>query len=228
MKLIKKFVVAAGGLALSALTSQANLVLDIANSPGATIQFNGSADTFQFNASSWTGFAGSQFYVNNESGSDQTGSALGLQGSVLNGPFSYGPIITTSGDVQTATVNGPLGQLSISGLTGNVNWMTVSTDLNAGGINAALTVNITGLTYTGSNPDLQTMVAEGQQGGSMDIVFSFNPNGTLTDLSTGAPQSSTFAGTIAVPEPGTLIAGALLLLPFGASTIRLTRKSRAR
>jgi len=30
-----------------------------------------------------------------------------------------------------------------------------------------------------------------------------------------------------VPEPTTLIAGALLLLPFGASTLRLLRKNRA-
>jgi hypothetical protein len=35
-----------------------------------------------------------------------------------------------------------------------------------------------------------------------------------------------FADTIAVPEPATLIAGALLLLPFGASTIRFIRKTR--
>jgi hypothetical protein len=31
----------------------------------------------------------------------------------------------------------------------------------------------------------------------------------------------------AVPEPTTMIAGALLLLPFGASTLRLLRKTRA-
>jgi F0F1-type ATP synthase assembly protein I len=30
-----------------------------------------------------------------------------------------------------------------------------------------------------------------------------------------------------VPEPTTMIAGALLLLPFGASTLRILRKSRA-
>jgi hypothetical protein len=29
-----------------------------------------------------------------------------------------------------------------------------------------------------------------------------------------------------VPEPTTMIAGALLLLPFGASTLRLLRKNR--
>jgi hypothetical protein len=37
------------------------------------------------------------------------------------------------------------------------------------------------------------------------------------------------AGTFefsAVPEPTTLIAGALLLLPFGASTLRILRRNR--
>jgi hypothetical protein len=29
-----------------------------------------------------------------------------------------------------------------------------------------------------------------------------------------------------VPEPTTMIAGALLLLPFGASTLRILRKNR--
>jgi hypothetical protein len=31
---------------------------------------------------------------------------------------------------------------------------------------------------------------------------------------------------LAVPEPTTMVAGALLLLPFGASTLRLLRKNR--
>ena len=33
-------------------------------------------------------------------------------------------------------------------------------------------------------------------------------------------------GTAAVPEPSTVVAGALLLLPFGLSTLRMMRKSR--
>ena len=39
-------------------------------------------------------------------------------------------------------------------------------------------------------------------------------------------QISNFSVYNAVPEPTTMIAGALLLLPFGASTIRYFRKSR--
>jgi hypothetical protein len=30
--------------------------------------------------------------------------------------------------------------------------------------------------------------------------------------------------TVPVPEPGTLITGALMLLPFGASTLRILRR----
>ena len=36
--------------------------------------------------------------------------------------------------------------------------------------------------------------------------------------------ADTLAGPSAVPEPTTMIAGALLLLPFGASTLRILRK----
>ena len=38
--------------------------------------------------------------------------------------------------------------------------------------------------------------------------------------------SSTWAGDPTVPEPTTMIAGALLLVPFGASTLRILRKNR--
>jgi hypothetical protein len=54
-----------------------------------------------------------------------------------------------------------------------------------------------------------------------DIGFSVNsPNGgfiTISEVSQSFHQ---------VPEPTTVIAGALLLLPFGASTLRILRKNR--
>jgi hypothetical protein len=39
-------------------------------------------------------------------------------------------------------------------------------------------------------------------------------------------ESITVSGVSAVPEPTTMIAGALLLLPFGASTLRILRKKQ--
>jgi hypothetical protein len=47
-----------------------------------------------------------------------------------------------------------------------------------------------------------------------------------TDVAGGAGEGQEFiAKGVAVPEPTTMIAGALLL-PFGASTLRMLRKSR--
>jgi hypothetical protein len=51
-------------------------------------------------------------------------------------------------------------------------------------------------------------------------------NGDLTIPASANIDSLTVPG-VAVPEPTTMIAGALLLLPFGASTLRILRKNRA-
>ncbi len=59
-------------------------------------------------------------------------------------------------------------------------------------------------------------------------------NGMVSSISWTAAQGEYWHGfTVgltavpAVPEPATMIAGALLLLPFGASTLRILRKNRA-
>ena len=43
----------------------------------------------------------------------------------------------------------------------------------------------------------------------------------------GLNAQEMFYNVTPVPEPTTLIAGALLLLPFGASTLRVLRRNRA-
>jgi hypothetical protein len=58
-----------------------------------------------------------------------------------------------------------------------------------------------------------------------------HPPGTSTEyeatVALGYPPSVPIALTITpVPEPTTMIAGALLLLPFGASTVRILRRNR--
>jgi hypothetical protein len=54
--------------------------------------------------------------------------------------------------------------------------------------------------------------------------------GTWTSLGDGWDKASDVNVQVfgtPVPEPTTMIAGALLLLPFGASTLRILRKGRA-
>jgi hypothetical protein len=214
MKPIKSFAVAMAGLALSVVTSQAQLSLNFASTPGATIQFNGTASSFQFDASTLvlrppigTYYVGSQWSIGSETGG--TGSALGLLGVVNNSPFSYGPITTVIAGTDTdesAYVTGPLGALAINDgvgnfLTGNVDWMQVATFNSAGAINALLTINVTGLAYAGINADLLTLVADGP--GSMNVSFQFSPSETLSQLTSGSgPYNTSFSGSISVvPEP---------------------------
>jgi hypothetical protein len=206
MKPIKSFVVAMAGLAISAVTSQAQLTLNFASTVGSTIQFNGINSTFQFNSST----DGTQWQIGSEDGG--TGSALGLFGVFVNSPFSYGPISITSipgYTIQTATVTGPLGGLNINDglgnlLTGTVDWMNVETVNSAGSINASLTVNVADLAYVGGNTDLAALVAEGP--GSMDLSFQFSPKKMLSDLTSGSvPYTTSFSGSISVSGSGTTV-----------------------
>ena len=209
MKLIRLFGVTIAGLALSAVASQAQLSLNFASTSGSTIQFNGAASSFQFSAT------GSQWQIGSESGG--TGSAINLFGLVANGPFNYGAIttITLPGLIyQYANVTGPFGGLVIddgagNSLTGSVNWEQVATYNYAGAINGALEINVTGMAYSGSNPDLVTFVAEGPA--SMDLTFQFSPGMTLSQLTVGSGAYATsYSGSLSVvPEPTT--AGCLLL-----------------
>jgi len=52
-------------------------------------------------------------------------------------------------------------------------------------------------------------------------------NDTWLKPNDGDSQGMLYNSLTPVPEPTTLLAGALLLLPFGASTLRLARKNRA-
>jgi len=225
----QKMVVAAvaAGLVFSAFTSQASLSLSLSNQGLNTgIQFNGASSSFQLNPA--PGSLGSpQFAVTSETDGS---SAIGLKGWINGSPWTIGPI-SVSGTTQTATVTG-LGSLFLNdgagnNLTGNLNWITIETVQSLGGINAALSVNVTGLAYTGINADLLALANGGN--GSLNLSFQFNPGQTLTQLTTGSAQIGSYSGSLAgamVPEPSTMIAGALLLLPLGASSLRILRKHR--
>jgi hypothetical protein len=94
--------------------------------------------------------------------------------------------------------------------------------------------NILGLNYISGNGLMFTFPGVGVNGGSIptqDVINLWGNGGGSYTLAYGGPDFSpglhmvTAEGTVtAVPEPTTLISGALLLLPFGASTLRILRK----
>jgi hypothetical protein len=209
--------------------------LNFASTPGSTIQFNGNQSTFGYSpsASSIFGgiFLGSNWEVGSENGSGT--AAIGLLGTFNSGPFTIGTITTvvTGPNVdESAPVTGPGGVLSINdgsgfNLTGNVNWVDIATHNYAGGINSKLVVNVTDLSYGGSNPDLAALSHAGS--GQLDLTFQFAPGLSLADLTSGSgPYNTSFSGSLTVvPEPTST---ACLLLGLGALTVtRIVRQKKS-
>ena len=101
--------------------------------------------------------------------------------------------------------------------------MTVTTyPVAFGSLNSQLDINVTSISYSGANTDLQTLV-DGQPA-LLDVSFQFGSSETLTQLSTGAgPTTTSYNGGLtvegggAVPEPSTVVLsvlGALSLFYF--------------
>ncbi len=219
MKKYCGLLVGIGVLALAATSSQAVVVvpplvtsLGFEGVPGSTIQFNGSAHSFQLN----NNLAGQQWQIGYVEGGvgEGNGGAWDLYGWFTGGPWSYGSV-TVNGALQTATVTTPGGSFKIADGTGqfavgNVSWVQVATLSKAGGvINADAAVNMTGLSYAGENPDLLSLVNSGL--GSITLSFQFNPGKTLSQLNSGSgPYLTSYSGSLApvpIPEAGTVLAG---------------------
>jgi hypothetical protein len=179
-------------------------VFNFANLAGASMQFNGTASSFQFDDNPSTG---NQWSITGESGG--TGSALTLDGWFTGGPWSYGAI-TVNGALQSATVNPPSATLTINDgaghlATASVAWVDISTYYGVGGLNGNLAVNLSGLSYSGTNPDLSSFFSA--PGGVLSLSFQFNPAETLSQLSAGTgPYDTSFNGSLTpVPEPTSLL-----------------------
>lgn len=218
---------AAVGLALSATQSQADLALEFSSAGQIKFTGNGgSTGTFEFTSTDdvwqWNTV-------------DHT-SLKGMIGSTGD-KWTFNSIVT-DGVNQTASVVGG-GQLRIqpSGggaeLTGNVVWIQIASQ--AAGVNRnamsgriGLNVNVTDLSYPagGGNSVLAALAAA--ENHSMILSFQSTSLGSLSELTAqGKTATTSYSGEISaapVPEPTTVLAGALLLLPFALSAFRTLRK----
>ena len=200
-------------IAVSAVFAQATQIYSFNVLPGASIQFNGSASSFQFNGTN--NLASANQWVLTESGGS---GAFGLQGYFSGGPWTYGPI-TTSGSLQYATVNPGTATLTIDDGTGllataSVVWGMIDTVGTVGAFNANLTVNLSNFSYSGGNADLLNFFSS--PGGQLNLNFQTTAK-TLTQLSSGsAPFTTSFAGNLTpVPEPASALVLGLGFLILG-------------
>jgi hypothetical protein len=199
--------------------ARAQITLNYANLPGTSVTFApGGAFSFSNNAS------GDQFSITGVSGG--VGDSVGLDGFLFpGGPFTIGAI-TISGPIQSAPVTGTATLNIVDGLgkdlTGTIKWDDITTIGTGGILNLFGTLNLTGITYSGSNKDLDALAATGS--GADVLAFQFVPARTLTQLeSTGG--STSYSGSITtVPEPGTVTLVSMGLMSF---VIVLTWRRRA-
>jgi PEP-CTERM motif len=221
-------------LALATLTSlysgsnaRADLTLNLSNAMNADIAFqgNGSGATASFiNNNSNEGFK-----ITTSSG---TGDSVGLFGT-LAGTFSYttASIVTIGTSMQSAPIVSSGGILTIAdghthSLTASVTMDTIETVGVAGSMNVNAAINLTDVSYGGSNHDLTQLMTEADApgGAELTISFQFVPAENLTQLAgSGADNDTSYSGTItalsAVPEPSSMAIaalGAVGLVAYGA------------
>jgi hypothetical protein len=201
-KLRTVFLLGAVALAMIPGLAIGNTDIGYANTVGSTVSFDGSGN-----------FTVGTFDIT-------SGSASGLLGNVSGG-FSIGTITPIGFGASFATVSGT-GLLTITDgshvLTGNLSWVDIVQMGTIDGLNMQGTVNLTGITYDGSNADLMALAAAGSA--TDTLSFQFTSGVTLSSLATTA-QSSSFSGSIsAVPDGGATVA----LLGFGLVGIEGLRR----
>jgi hypothetical protein len=175
--------------------------------------------TFSFVDSSQGIFSGSDFIINlSSSGRTGSNSAIGLLGN-LGGSFTIGAI---SSGVATVTGSGPLTITEGANLfAGNVQWLQIRQTATSGNLNLSGVVNVTGITYGGSNQDLMELAAPGSASAVLSFSFA-SPGYSLTQLAI-TPVTTSYNGDLhtsrSVPEGGAtllIVGGALGLCGLAA------------
>jgi Domain of unknown function (DUF4114) len=170
----------------------------------------------------WAGLSGGATFDAIYAGNSQALYTAGLGGTptslILSGGGSTGATPSRSGSPVIYT---PITQpFLFMDNSGGVNWYSDPTLNSAdGGKDHMVTFAVTGYLATAGVASTYTAFTDGPH---YVIAFEDSANGDY-DYNDLVVEVS---GVAPVPEPTTVIAGALLLLPFGASTLRILRKNR--
>jgi len=178
--------------------------------------------TVHFNPGTVGAGTGTMFQVTNSTG---VGDSVGLFGDITGTYNVNGPIVTAANGDQTASVvdgAGATHQVVIHDGLGNnfvadVDWINIKSSGAIGGLNAQAVVNLTNVSYAGTNADLAALATlAGNTRGTAVISFQLASNAnlhTLFDVNT-SPVRTSFSGSLtATPAP----AGLVLLCLGGAS-----------
>jgi len=156
-----------------------------------------------------------------------TGSCFGCHGD-MTGTFTIGTIVVDGFHRAHADVTGT-GTFVIhdgSGfdLTATLEWKSIAQVGTLNGLNFNGQVNLTGISYLGTNADLVALAAAGS--GVNTLTFQFASFIPLSRLRNGpGPIENTFSGTVAsVPDGGTTV----MLLGAALGVIGIARRALKR
>jgi hypothetical protein len=174
---------AVASLAACCLSFSAS-AFDYSSTVNSLVQFNGDS-TFNFTPAS-----------NNVR--ITSGLGVGLIGEIT-GVYTIGTVTTAVDGSQTAPVTGT-GTFVIhdgaNDLTANLVWLDIGSFGVIGGANLTGTINLTGITYSGSNPDL---IAVKNAGSAINVLsYQFAGQESLDALKT-TTVSTSFSGTVIIP-----------------------------
>jgi hypothetical protein len=218
MKLIKTITAATVATCCAAITSQAALILPAGNtgSIGSLTESGGSV-VGSLAAQTFLVGSGPQTLFGTIATTVYSGDANNIYG--LTGYTFVYNLIVSSASPSSDTLN----TLSLNNFTGvsavNVGYNTASANITSinGSLNVSgvLSFNFNGLAAT-TVPASATIVVDTAYHGPVGTGFANIIDG-----------SSPAAAVLVVPETTTMMAGAMLLLPFGFSTIRVLRSKSA-
>ncbi len=207
--------------------TRADISVNFSNAAKASMGFKGtgSGATFQFSSNG----KGQGFQITAVNGITGTLPTYGT----IGGTFSYTTSsIVTKGSQQTATVTSKNGSLSISdgngySLTATLAMASVSTNGTAGSLNLNSAVNLTNVSYSGTNKALLELESQIASEGGAVVTISFLTGMTLKQLAaSGAVNTNSYLGSMLVaPEPSTMALAALGTMGLIGYSLR-RRKAR--
>lgn len=191
------FLVAGGIIATAGVASAFSL--DFSNLLGTTITFTGTGvpDTSSFAFMPEGG--GNDFIFTSETGGN---ACVGLQGTI-EGTFLITNLLVNP-LIETAKAVGP-GSITIFDAdnlpwVATVNWFDIYTLGATGGLNYQPLINLTNITYSGDNPDLQAFALA--DNGIATVTFQFAPAMSLSMLTAANQVNSTsYSGSLSYVVP---------------------------
>jgi len=207
--------------------------LAVAMSASASVTISGSDFNNPALVGSYNGtyVAGSPGYMHLAYASPDVDAVVGVKGPLgtlnsLSMSFQYSNLTSSGNDVPFAAFG-----ISDNGLWNGSGNQFLIISLEGNQLNGATAVHVwndqTGAEYLPSLWGSTLNSILGVNGfGNMQVMRAYAYVGDEGAASGSVDINSITVGAYEVPEPTTMIAGALLLLPFGASTIRKFRKTR--